>query len=72
MNKMFRRLAQSRAARSLAVVASTGAALSAHAAVSTADIDAAKADALILVGAIFSVMVAVWAGKLGYRKFFGS
>lgn len=42
-----------------------------HAAADVSDITAAATDAAAYIAAITGVMVAIWAGKLVYRKFFG-
>lgn len=43
----------------------------ANAAVDTAAVTAAGADALLYAAAVAGVLISIWAAKLAYRKFFG-
>lgn len=58
--------------RGLAAVGALVTVGAANAAVDVTEIEAAGVDAAVVAAAIFAVMVAIWASKIAYRKFFGS
>lgn len=58
--------------RGLVAVGVLGTIGQANAALDVTPITAAGTDAATVAAAIFAVMVAIWASKIAYRKFFGS
>lgn len=54
----------------LTLAGATGAGV-ANAAADTTAVVAAGTDALAYAGAVAGVLIAIWAAKLAYRKFFG-